>query len=84
MRFAPFPTINSVFSNAAALRLQSRRVVGVPMEILTPMTERDVALEHPNLNEGCEHTQGGTPRTPPARVKDGSPSEEQRRVMTGF
>jgi hypothetical protein len=67
MRFAPLPTINSGLSNAAELSLQSRRVVGVPMEKRTPMTERDVAPEHPNLNEGCETPQGGTPRTPPAR-----------------
>jgi hypothetical protein len=37
------------------------------MEKRNPMTERDVAPEHPNLNEGNEHTQGGTPRKPPAR-----------------
>jgi hypothetical protein len=34
------------------------------------MTERDVATEHPNLNERCEPTQGGTPRTPPARRRE--------------
>jgi hypothetical protein len=67
MQCAPFPTINSVLSNAAELRRQSRHVVGVPMEKRSPMTERDVEPEHPNLNEGCETTQGGTPRTPPAR-----------------
>jgi hypothetical protein len=54
MRFAPFPTINSVLSNAVEHRLQSCHVVGVPMEKRSPMTERDVASEHPNLNEGCE------------------------------
>jgi hypothetical protein len=32
------------------------------------MTEIDVVSEHPNLNEGCETTQGGTPHTLPARV----------------
>jgi hypothetical protein len=42
MRFAHFPTINSVLSNADELRLQSRHVVGFPMEKRYPMTERDV------------------------------------------
>jgi hypothetical protein len=64
--FAHFPTINSVLSNAAYLRLQSRLVVGGPIENRPPMTERDVANEHPNLNEGCVLPQGDTPRTPPA------------------
>jgi hypothetical protein len=67
MRFAPIPTINSVLSKAAEPRLQSCHVVGVPMEKRSPMTERDVASEHTNLNEGCEPTQGGTLRTPQAR-----------------
>jgi hypothetical protein len=67
MRFAHFPTTNSVLSNAAELRRQSRHVLGVPMEKRSPMTECDVASEHPNLIEGCEPPQGGTPRTPPAR-----------------
>jgi hypothetical protein len=67
MRFAHFPTINSVLSNAAELRQQSRHVVGFPMEKISAMTERGVANEHPNLNEGCEPHQDGTPRTPPAR-----------------
>jgi hypothetical protein len=37
------------------------------MEKRPPMTECDVALEHLDLNKGCEPPQGGTPRTPPAR-----------------
>jgi hypothetical protein len=80
LRFAPFPTMNSVLSNAADLTRPSRHVVGVPMKKRSPMTERDVAFEHPNLNEGREPPQGGTPRTPPARglavadFKDGSPT----------
>jgi hypothetical protein len=41
MRFAPFPTINSVLSNAAELRRQSRHVVGVRVENRPPMTRRD-------------------------------------------
>jgi hypothetical protein len=67
MRFAPFPTINSVLTNAAEVRLQSCHVFGVQMEKRSPMTERDVSSEHPNLNEGCEHPQVCTPRTPRAR-----------------
>jgi hypothetical protein len=67
MRFAPFTTINSVISNPADLRLQSHHVVGVPMEIRPLMTRRDVAPKHPDVNEGCEQSQSGTPRTPPAR-----------------
>jgi hypothetical protein len=66
MRFAPFPTLNSVCSNAAEHRRQSRHIVGVSMEKRCPMTEHDVASEHPNLNEGCEPPQSFTPRTPPA------------------
>jgi hypothetical protein len=58
MLFADFPTINSVLSNAAELRLQSRHVFGIPMLNRPPMTERDVAPEHPNLNEVCEHSPG--------------------------
>jgi hypothetical protein len=67
LRFAHFPTINSVLFNAAELRMQSDHIVGDAMENRPPMTTRDVASEIPNLNEGCEPTQGGTPRTPPAR-----------------
>jgi hypothetical protein len=67
MRFGRFPTINSVLSNATEPRRQSRHVVGVPMEKRPPRKERDIAPEHPNLNEGYEPPQGGTPRTPPAR-----------------
>jgi hypothetical protein len=72
MLFAPFPTINSDLSNAAEPRRQSRHVVGFPMEKRPPMTERDVAPEHPNLNEGCEPTQGGTRLTPPAKGRETS------------
>jgi hypothetical protein len=71
-RFTHFPTINSVLSNAAELRRQSLHVVGVPIEKRSPMTERDVASRHPNLNEGCEPPQGGTHRTPPARGPAGA------------
>jgi hypothetical protein len=67
MRFAPFPTINSDLSNAAVPRRQSRHEVGVPNAKRPPMTQRDLAPEHANLNEGCELQHGGTPRTPPAR-----------------
>jgi hypothetical protein len=52
MRFAHFPTINFVLSNAAELRLQSNHVVGVPVKNRTQMTRRDLASELPNLNEG--------------------------------
>jgi hypothetical protein len=89
MWFEHFPSINSILSNAAELRLQTRHVVGVPMEKPAHMTERDVESEIPNLNEGCELPQGGTPRTPPPRepavanFKDGSPSELQRLGVTG-
>jgi hypothetical protein len=51
MRFAPFPIINSILSNAAELRLQSRHVVGFPMENRPPMTRRDGASELPYMNE---------------------------------
>jgi hypothetical protein len=67
MRFAPFPTINSVSSNAADLRRQSRHVFGVPMENRTSMTRRDGASELPQSNEGCDPAEGGKLRTPPAR-----------------
>jgi hypothetical protein len=89
IRFAPFPTINSVLSNAAELRLQTFNVVGLPMEKRPPMTESDVASEHPNLNEGCEPPQGVMTRTPQARgptvveFKYGTPTELQRPGVTG-
>jgi hypothetical protein len=67
MRFATLPTINSDLSNAAEPRRQSRHVFGVPMKKRPPMTERDVAPEHPDLNKLCEPPQGGTTRTPTAR-----------------
>jgi hypothetical protein len=54
IRFAPFPTINSVFCNAAELRQESRNVVGVPEENRPTMTRRDVASALPNSNDVCE------------------------------
>jgi hypothetical protein len=81
MRFAHFPTINSVFSNAAELRLWSRNVDGFPMQNRPPMARRDLASEAPNSNENCVPHQSGTPRTPTARgpavaeIKDGSRTE---------
>jgi hypothetical protein len=51
------------------------------MESRPPMTRPDVAPEVPNSNDECVPHQGGTPRTPPARVpvvaefKHGSPNE---------
>jgi hypothetical protein len=47
MRLANFPSINSVLSNAPELRLQSRHVVGGPMDIQPPMTRRDGVSEVP-------------------------------------
>jgi hypothetical protein len=88
-RFTHFPTINSVLSNAAELRLQSHHVVGVPMENRHPMTRRDGASELPHSNEGCDQSQGGTPRTPKARGPaiadfiEGSPTEPKRLDVTG-
>jgi hypothetical protein len=67
MRFAHFPTINSVLSNAAELTWHSGLVFGVPMENRNPMTRRDGASELPQSNEGCYLPQCGTLRTPPAR-----------------
>jgi hypothetical protein len=89
MRFAPFPTISSLMSNAGELRHQSCHVVGVPMEKRTPMTRRDGASEFPHSNEGCKPSQCGTPRTKPARgpavaeYKYGSPTDVQRHCVTG-
>jgi hypothetical protein len=51
-RYAHFPTMNSVNSNAAELRLYSRHGVGVPMEIRPTMTRRDEASELQHSNEG--------------------------------
>jgi hypothetical protein len=88
-RFATFPTINSVHSNAAELRLQSRHVVRFCMKKRPPMTRRDGASEFPHSNEGCKSTQCGTPRTTPARglavteFKVGSATELKRRGMWG-
>jgi hypothetical protein len=82
--FEHFPTINSIISNAAELRLQSRHIVGVAMENRPPMKRRERASEIPQSNEGCDHSQGGTTRTPKARgpavadFKDDSPTELQR------
>jgi hypothetical protein len=67
MRFAPFPTINSILSNGAEFRLQSQHVVGVLMENRAPTTRRDGASELPHSNEVCDQSQGGTPRTPKSR-----------------
>jgi hypothetical protein len=89
MRFAHFPTINSIISNAAELRLQSRHVVGVPIENRHTMTRRDVVSELPHSNDECDQSQGGTPRTPKARGPavadfiDGSPTEPYRLGVTG-
>jgi hypothetical protein len=88
MRFAPFPTINSVSSNATELRRLSRNVVGFPMENGLTMQMSEVASKPSNSNEECEQPQGCTPRKPPARgpavaeFKDRSPSELQRRGGT--
>jgi hypothetical protein len=68
MRFAPFPTINSVLSNAGEFRRQLRHVVVVPMENRPTMTRRDGASELPLSNEVCDQSQGGTPRTTQARM----------------
>jgi hypothetical protein len=51
MRYAHF-TIKFSFSNGAKLRLQSRHIVGVPMENRHSMTRRDVTPEIPLSNEG--------------------------------
>jgi hypothetical protein len=89
MRFALFPAINSVFSNAAELRMPSAHLFGVPMGDRHSMTRRDGASELMNLNEGCEAPQGGTPRTPQTRgptvaeFNNGYPTELQRGGETG-
>jgi hypothetical protein len=67
MRFASFPTINSVLSNVADLRQYSLNLVGVYMENRSPMTRRDGASELPQSNEGCDPPQGGKHCTPPPR-----------------
>jgi hypothetical protein len=64
MRFAHLPPISSFSSNAGELRLQSHHLVGFPMENRPTLTRRGGAYELPNMNEGCETPQGGTPRTP--------------------
>jgi hypothetical protein len=84
MRFAPFPTMNLFLSNAGEVRRQSRHVVGFAMENRPQMTGRDGASELPLSNEVCDHSQGGTPRTPTARgpaiadFTDGSLSKLER------
>jgi hypothetical protein len=81
MRFARFSTIKSILSNVADLRMQSRHVVGVPMENRPAMTRRDVASELPHSKEGFDQSQVGTSLTRSARgpaVVDfinGSPTE---------
>jgi hypothetical protein len=67
MRFADFHTINSFLSNTVVLRRQSRHIFGVPVGNRPTLTRRDVAPEHPILNE---HSPGCTPRTPPARAHE--------------
>jgi hypothetical protein len=44
MRFAQFPTINSVLSNPGDLRRNPRHVVGFSMENRPPMTRREGRL----------------------------------------
>jgi hypothetical protein len=89
MRFAHFPTINSILSNAPDFRLQSRHVVRVPMGNRRPMNRRDRASSLSQSNEGCDQSQGGMPRTPTARgpavaeFDDVSPTKHQRRGVTG-
>jgi hypothetical protein len=56
MRFAQFPTINSIVSNTADLRLHSRHLVGVPMENRPPMTRLDGASELPHSSERCDQS----------------------------
>jgi hypothetical protein len=86
--FAPFPTINSVSSNAAEFRLQSLHVVVFPMENRTTITRRDRRSALPDLNEGCDTPQGITIRTPHARgpavaeFKYRTTNELQRRGVT--
>jgi hypothetical protein len=89
MRFEPFPTLSSVSSNAAELRLQSHHVVGSPMENRNLMTRRGGASKLPYLDEGRGTPQGGTPRMPQAsgpavaEFKYGTPTNLQRRGVTG-
>jgi hypothetical protein len=89
MRFALFPTINSVLSNAAVHRLQSHHVVGVPIVNRSLMARRDGASELPNLNEWCEPPKVCQHRMPQARglavaeFKERSPNEIQGRAVTG-
>jgi hypothetical protein len=88
MRFARFPTINPVLSNAGELRRQSRHVVMFSMEKRPPMTRRDRASEFPLSYEWCKLTQCGTTRTPPdrgpavAEFKYGSPTDIKRHCVT--
>jgi hypothetical protein len=88
MRCAHFPTINSFLSNAAEFRRHSRHVFWVPIEYRPPKTGRDGASDFPHQIEGCDQSQGDTPRTPTARgtgvadFKDGFPTELQRLGVT--
>jgi hypothetical protein len=77
MRFAHFPTINSVLSNTGELRRQSRHVVVFPMENRLSMTRPDGDSELPHSNEGCKETQCSTPRTPPARGRQSLSSNKE-------
>jgi hypothetical protein len=54
MRFAHFPTINTVLSNAPELRIQSRHVIRFRMEKRPTMTRCDGASELQHSNEGCK------------------------------
>jgi hypothetical protein len=51
MRFAPFPTINLVLSNAGELRQQSIHVVWISMENRLSVKWCDVESDLPNSNE---------------------------------
>jgi hypothetical protein len=78
MRFATFPTINSIRSIAAEFRLQFRHVVVVPMENRTSMSRRDCASELLHLNAVCDQSKGGTTRTPRA---EGRQSQISKTVL---
>jgi hypothetical protein len=88
LRFAPFPTNNSVLSNVGELRRQSRHVVMFSVKKRPPMTRRDGASEFPHSNERCKSTQCGMPRTPTARgpsvaeFKYGPPNDIKRHFVT--
>jgi hypothetical protein len=67
MRFARFPTINSVLANAGVLRREERHVVVFSMENRPKMTRRDGASDVPLSNERCKPNQCGAPRTQTSR-----------------